>query len=99
MGAFKVDFKEFKDKFLEPRWVNLYGPTVNATGKEAEAMTLYGYDIGSCYRGRVLYSIGSYNERDPRTAITDLKFSFPDNPEPTSPERTYIFRADIYEGK
>lgn len=62
-------------------------------------MKLYGYDIGSHYKGRLLYSIGSYNEREPRTKVTDLKFSFPDNPAPHSQERTYILRIDVYEGK
>ena len=100
IGAFKVDFKSFQDDYIEPRWVNLYGPPLSATvNTVADAMRLYGYDIGSHYRGRLLYSIGSYNDKDPRTKITDLKFSFPDNPAPQSPQRTYLLRVDLYEGK
>jgi len=100
VGTFKVDFKSFQDKFLAPRWVNLYGPPVSATEDDiAETMRLYGYDIGSHYMGRVLYSIGSYNEKDPKTKITNLNFKFPDNPEPVSAERTYILRVDLYEAQ
>jgi len=100
VGTFKVDFKSFQDKYLAPRWVNLYGPPVSATEEDiAETMRLYGYDIGSHYMGRVLYSIGSYNEKDPSTKITNLNFSFPKNPEPVSSERTYVLRVDLYEAQ
>ena len=44
VGTFKVDFKSFQDKMLEPKWANLYGPPPSADNEFAEKMTLYGYD-------------------------------------------------------
>jgi hypothetical protein len=83
---------------LPPRWANLYGPPLSATGSVAEKMTLYGYEMGSHYRGRILYSIGSYNEKYAKTKVNDLEFSFPDNPAPISPQKTYLIRIDVLEG-
>mmetsp|Transcript_31029 Transcript_31029/g.28217 ORF Transcript_31029/g.28217 Transcript_31029/m.28217 type:complete len:446 (+) Transcript_31029:579-1916(+) len=95
VGTFKVDFKSFQDKMLEPKWANLYGPPPSADNEFAEKMTLYGYDQGSYYRGRVLYSIGSYNDPHPKSNVSDIKISFPDNPKPNAPSKTYLFRVDI----
>jgi hypothetical protein len=71
---------------------------MSAKGEVVEHMKLYGYSLGSHYRGRILYQIGSYNEKYPKTKVTDLEFSFPSNPAPISPQKTYILRVDIFEG-
>lgn len=72
IAAFKVDFKSFQDQILDPKWVNLYGPPPKAKGEIAEKMVMYGYDIGTCYRGRVLYSISSYNQDHPKNQTSDI---------------------------
>jgi len=60
-------------------------------------MTKYG-EKGSTYRGRLLYSIETHDDENPKSATTDLTFTFPRNPEPSTPEKTYIIKCALYEG-
>ena len=98
VGTWKINFKDFQDDQLAARWVNIYGPSLFAkSSHQKEMMTLFGYDIGSHYRGRLLYSIGSYDQEGAKSSVTNLKFSFPENPEPTSQQKTYLLRIDVLE--
>ena len=58
VGTFYFNFKEIQNKNSGPRWANLYGPPLGASGDYADVMTKYN-DKGSNYRGRFLYSISS----------------------------------------
>jgi hypothetical protein len=97
VGTFYLEFPKFMNKNLEPRWANLYGPPLHATGDYADFMTKYN-DKGSVYRGRVLYSVGSHNEDKPKSKAKDLKFSFPSLPSPNPKERSYMLKIALYEG-
>jgi hypothetical protein len=61
-------------------------------------MNMYGEIMGSHYRGRILYRIGSEDEDDPKTMVSDLKFKFPEFPIPTIASKTYLLRIDVIEG-
>ena len=79
-------------------WQNLYGPPMEGRGPHADLMSLFGEQLGSHYRGRVLYSIKTENQREPKTETKDLKFKFPENPQPQSEQKSYLLRVDIFEG-
>ncbi len=68
--------------------MNIYGPSLTAEGEQADLMTKFG-DKGSFYRGRLLYSVASMNDDNPKSGTKDLKFSFPSNPSPNVRERSY----------
>lgn len=80
-----------------PRWANLYGPPLHATGDYADLMTKYN-DKGSTYRGRFLYSIASHDEEKPRSGTKNIKFNFPQNPSPNPKEKAYLLKVALYEG-
>ena len=80
------------------RWANLYGAPVSASGKQADMMNRYGESIGSHFRGRILYKPTSYFEREPKTEVKNLEFSFPNFPVPNSKQKTFCLRIDILEG-
>ena len=61
-------------------------------------MNNYGGDLGSHYRGRVLYKPTSVFNMDPKTETIDLNFKFPEFPVPSSPQKSYCLRVDILEG-
>jgi hypothetical protein len=85
VGCFKVAFRDvYLREDLPPTWSNIYGPPIYGKGNHADLMTLYGSDYGSHYRGRILYQIASYDERDSKTFRRSLKYKFPDNPLPNS---------------
>lgn len=60
-------------------------------------MTKFG-DKGSTYRGRVLYSVMSMDDENPKVGVKDLKFSFPAHPSPNPREKTYCLKIALYEG-
>lgn len=60
-------------------------------------MTKFG-DKGSTYRGRILYGVTTMDHENPKTAVTDLKFSFPSNPSPNPKEKAYCLKMALYEG-
>ena len=97
VGEFKLNFNEIQDKEIGPRWVNLYGPPMSGTGEWAQMMLDYGYDLGSHYRGRLLYAVSSMDNTNPKSSVEHLKFGFPANPEPVAEEKAYILRLSIYE--
>jgi hypothetical protein len=98
IGCWKVNFKDFQDNEVGPKWANVYGSSVFAKdGHPKDMMTLYGQDIGSHYMGRVLYSITSYDQEIPKTMVKELKFKFPDNPAPNSAQKSYLLRIDVLE--
>ncbi|EGR29640.1 hypothetical protein IMG5_151880 [Ichthyophthirius multifiliis] len=98
VGQFKIDFNKIQGKKPIPQWQNLYGAPVCASGQHADLMNFYGSTLGSHYRGRLLYSVTSYNKNNPKTILRNLNFSFPDNPIPQTTIRTYILWIDILEG-
>ena len=61
-------------------------------------MNMFGEKLGSHYRGRILYAIGTEDEDDPSTFVKDLKFKFPEFPIPTIPSKTYLLRVDLIDG-
>jgi len=97
VGTVYINFKQIQDKNCGPRWVNLYGPQLVAEGEQADLMTKFG-DKGSCYRGRLLYSVVTHNEENPKSGTKDLKFTFPSNPTPRVRERSYQIKMALYEG-
>ncbi len=50
-----------EDKFINPQWAHLYGPPLSAVDQEpanyVTKMQIYGQDLGSHYRGRVLFKV------------------------------------------
>jgi hypothetical protein len=46
----------------------------------------------------VLYNLDFEEMKDPQKDVTALKFTIPDNPPPTVPERVYILRVDLFDG-
>jgi hypothetical protein len=60
-------------------------------------MTKFG-DKGTTYRGRLLYSVTTHDDENPKSGTKDLKFSFPSNPSPSIPEKTYRLKMALYEG-
>ena len=97
VGTWYINFKQIQNKSWGPRWVNLYGPQLTAEGDVADMMTKFG-DKGSTYRGRVLYSVTTHDEENPKCYTKDLKFSFPSNPSPSVSERAYRLKIALYEG-
>lgn len=97
VGTWYVNFKQIQNKTWGPRWVNLYGPPLTAEGPVADMMTKFG-DKGSAYRGRVLYSVTTHDDENPKCQTKDLKFNFPANPSPSIPEKTYRLKIALYEG-
>ena len=81
-----------------PKWGNLYGPPLSGSGEFAEYMGMYGATKGSHWKGRLLYQISSKDVKEPKSTVTDLKFSFPINPPPNPPHKTYTLRIDLFEG-
>lgn len=53
--------------------------------------------MGSHYCGRLLYSVGSYNNKHPKTKTSKIEFHFPDKPIASSPNKSYILRVDLLE--
>lgn len=88
VGTVYLNFKQIQDKNLPPKWVNFYGPSLTAEGEQADLMTKFG-DKGAFYRGRMLYSVMSLNDDNPKSGTKDLKFSFPSNPSPNVRERSF----------
>jgi hypothetical protein len=97
VGTCYVNFKDLMNKSSEPKWANLYGPPLQAEGEYADLMTKY-EDKGSTYRGRLLYSVTTHDEENPKSTSTDLKFSFPSNPAPYPKEKAYLLKVALYEG-
>lgn len=97
VGTFYLNFKQIMNKTIGPRWANLYGPQLTAEGEVADMMTQYG-DKGSTYRGRILYSVTTHDQENPKSGTKDLKFSFPANPSPSVVEKGYRLKIALYEG-
>ena len=97
VGTYYVNFKEIMNGSEGPKWANLYGPPLQAEGEYADLMTKY-EDKGSCYRGRLLYSVTTHDQENPKSTSTDLKFSFPSNPSPYPKEKAYLLKVALYEG-
>ena len=62
LGVIKVPFIDVvEEKYLEPRWGHLYGPPMCAVDEAprnyATKMQLYGEEIGSHYRGRIMFRV------------------------------------------
>lgn len=70
---------------------------MSGSGEWAQMMLEYGYELGSHYRGRLLYSVESHDEPNPKSSVESLKFEFPKNPEPVAEEKAYILRLAIYQ--
>jgi hypothetical protein len=81
VGTFYLNFKQILNKNSGPRWANLYGPPLDATGAYADLMTKYG-EKGSVYRGRFLYSVSTQDEEKPKNGVKDIHFNFPAYPSP-----------------
>ena len=66
IGVIKIPFVDLKEQ-SEPVWGHLYGPPIS--GKDyppydmATKMQIYGQDMGSHYRGRLLYRITGIKDR------------------------------------
>lgn len=87
-----------KDTYGESRYINLYGPPLSVDNEQSNLMAMYGDELGSHYRGRLLYKISSYSENKPKTYKKKLKFDTQKNPYPKCPSKTYILRVSILEG-
>lgn len=62
IGTLQIPFIDIcEDKYLNPQWGHLYGPPMCAVDKEpqnyASKMQIYGQDLGSHYRGRLLFKV------------------------------------------
>lgn len=65
IGIIKIPFVDLKEE-SEPRWGHLYGPPTCGKDEEpydaATKMCVYGQEMGSHYRGRVLYRITGHKD-------------------------------------
>ncbi len=86
VGTHYFNFKASMN--IGPRWANMYGPPLNATGDYADLMTKFG-NKGSHYRGRFLYSVYSGPDENPKSGTRDLHFKFPNDPSPTTKTKSY----------
>lgn len=60
VGVGRISFRDIKEKERKMRWLNIYGPPMSAKkGEMHDLMTLYGDQLGSHYRGRIMYGATS----------------------------------------
>jgi hypothetical protein len=67
------------------KWANLYGPPLFSNDqKQADLMALYGEQMGSHYRGRILYTCEAHYNKDEKQGTVNLEniYEFPNNPTP-----------------
>jgi len=86
-----------RDKDNSPCWANLYGAPISGEGQYASLMNIYGDSLGSHYRGRFMYKISTGYERNPKTVVKRLTFSFPRSPYPQVEQVSYLLRVDVLE--
>ena len=83
LGIGRISFRDIKEKERKIRWANIYGPPMSAQkGEMYDLMTLYGDQLGSNYRGRIMYGGTTQFANDPMTECQNIEFNFPYNPEP-----------------
>ena len=61
-------------------------------------MELYGEELGSHYRGRLLFKILGKKYVRSTTATTEIKFKFPYKPTPVVALKTYTLNVELIEG-
>ena len=65
IGVIRIPIISLQEE-SEPRWGHIYGPPRSAVDKEphfeATKMQLYGQDIGSHYRGRLMFKITGHKD-------------------------------------
>ena len=102
---------EKEDQILaKPQWANLYGPSLShsvggldrlkSIDAIAQNQKKYGQQLGTFYRGRVLYTkVRKKLALDgAKTKLKEQVYTFPTNPLPVAPSRNYIVTIDIFEG-
>lgn len=94
VGALKIPFIDvMEDGYLNPRWGHLYGPPMCAVDEPpvnyATKMQVYGADLGSHYRGRLLFKVIGKKYVHGTNGTNKLQFKFPFKPTPVVPLKTY----------
>jgi hypothetical protein len=98
IGAIKIPFIDiYEDKYIAPQWGHLYGPPMCAVDEApinyATKMQVYGQEIGSHYRGRLLFKVVGKKYVHSTNGANKLQFKFPVKPIPVVPLKTYTLRV------
>lgn len=104
VGVLKLPFTAICEGELvgTPQWGHLYGPPL--AGKDisphnfASKMQIYGQDLGSHYRGRLLFKVTGKKYTHGRNSKTPITFHFPFKPTPVVPLKSYTLQVDAVEG-
>lgn len=94
IGTIKIPFIDIcENKYNSPRWCHIYGPPMCAVDEPpnnyASKMQLYGEDLGSHYRGRLLFKVIGKKYIRSSNGMTEIKFTFPYKPTPVVALKTY----------
>lgn len=94
IGVIKIPFIDiYENKFNTPRWGHMYGPPLCAKDEPpnnyASKMELYGEELGSHYRGRILFKVVGKKYVHSQNGMSEIKFKFPYKPTPVVALKTY----------
>lgn len=94
IGTIKIPFIDIcENKYNTPRWAHIYGPPMCAKDVEpsnyASKMQIYGEELGSHYRGRLLFKVQGKKYVRSNSGMSEIKFAFPYKPTPVVALKTY----------
>ena len=103
IGVIKIPFIDIcENKYNTPRWAHIYGPPMCAVDEPpnnyASKMQLYGEELGSHYRGRLLFKIVGKKYIHSSNGMSEIKFKFPYKPTPVVALKTYTLSVELIEG-